>query len=217
MTGIINIRDWSISFLLHIILFFAILLIAPESKKKFAPLEVNIVKTEKERPEKDEKILDLTAKGVNISPSHIHRLKKGIAKKEFKPVVGVTEESVADGGEVSVPPGNTLMGTPQNKVNESIEYAPLFSVTRMPSFKVQIKPEYPEEARRLGIEGLVLLEVAISSEGKVLEVKILEEPGSGLGEAARSAILKSEFEPAMSGGTPVAVRVRIPVRFRLVD
>ncbi len=216
MTGIINIKDWIISFLIHIILFLTILFISPEGKKKFTPLEIEIVKTEKELA-KTEEFLDLTTKEARISPSHIHRSKKGIVKKEFKPVVGVTEESVTEGGDVSVPLGNTLMGVPENKVNENIEYAPLFSVTRMPSFRVQIKPEYPESARRLGIEGLVLLEVAISSEGKVVEVKILEEPGFGLGEAARSAILRSEFEPAISEGTPVAVRVRIPVRFRLVD
>lgn len=217
MTYSVNIKDVILSFILHITMFLLILLIAPERERRFTPLEVNIIRTEKTLSLQKEKIIDLTKKEADISPTNIHRSKKGVSKKRFKPVVGVTEESIAEGGEMPVPLGNTLMGTPENKVNVDVEYAPLFSVTRMPSFKVQIKPEYPEEARRLGIEGVVLLEVAISSEGKVLDVAIIDDPGFGLGESARSAILRSEFEPAMSESTPVAVRVRIPVRFRLVD
>jgi TonB family protein len=217
MTHNFDIKDYLFSVLVHTALFLIILLLAPEGRRRFSPLEVTIIKNEKVSLPQDKDIVDLTKKGAGISPSHVHRSKKGVRKKTFKPVVGVTEESVAEGSEMSVPIGNTLMGAPENKVNVNVDYAPLFTVTKMPSFKVQIKPEYPEEARRLGIEGVVMIEVAISAEGKVIDVKILEEPGFGLGEAARSAIMQSEFEPAMSGDTPVAVRVRIPVRFRLVD
>lgn len=217
MNNYINIKDYLLSLTLHLALLLFILLIAPGAERRFTPLEVNIIKTEKTLIKSQEKIIDLTKKGGNVTPSNIHRSEKGITEKTFKPVVGVTEESVAEGGEMSVPIGNTLMGIPENRVNENVEYAPLFSVTKMPSFKLQVKPEYPAEARRLGIEGVVLLEVAISSDGRVLEVNVIQDPGFGLGESARSAIMKSEFEPAMSGSTPVAVRVRIPVRFRLVD
>lgn len=217
MTLRVDIRDVGLSSILHIILILVILLVAPKTEKRYIPLEVNIIKTERSLPKNEEKIIDLTKKEASVVPGRIHRSKKGVAKKEFKPVVGVTEETIAEGGDMPVPLGNTLVGTPENKVNENIEYAQLFSITKMPSFKLQVKPEYPAEARRLGIEGVVLLEVAISSEGKIMEVKIIEDPGFGLGDAARTAILKSEFEPAMSDGTPVAVRVRIPVRFRLVD
>lgn len=217
MNNYINIKDYLLSLTLHLAFLLFILLIAPGAERRFTPLEVNIIKTEKTLIKGQEKIIDLTKKGGSVSPSNIHRSEKGITEKTFKPVVGVTEESVAEGGEMPVPIGNTLMGIPENRVNENVEYAPLFSVTKMPSFKLQVKPEYPAEARRLGIEGVVLLEVAISSDGRVLEVNVIQDPGFGLGESARSAIMKSEFEPAMSGSTPVAVRVRIPVRFRLVD
>lgn len=213
----VDIMDFGLSFFFHITLFLVILLIAPDTGKRYTPLEVNIIKKERVLPKSEEKVIDLTKKEASVIPARIHRSKNGVAKQTFKPVVGVTEESVAESGGVSVPLGNTLMGIPENKVNENVEYAPLFSITKMPVFKLQVKPEYPSEARRLGIEGVVLLEVAISREGKVLEVKIIEDPGFGLGEAARSAIMRSEFEPAMSESTPVAVRVRIPVRFRLID
>lgn len=217
MNFIVDHKDLGFSFALHLLLFVILFLLAPKESKKFTPLEINIVKSEKNVPNPEEKVIDLTKKESRVVPRGIHRSKKGIAKKEFKPVVGVTEESVADGGAVAVPLGNTLMGTPENKVNENVEYAPLQSVTRMPSFRVQVKPAYPEQARRLGIEGVVILEVAISSEGRVLEARIIEDPGFGLGESALRAIMASEFEPALSGETPVAVRVRIPVRFLLID
>jgi TonB family protein len=211
------IRDFGLSLFFHMAIFAMILLFAPESKRKYTPVEINIVRNENLMYRDREEIIDLTRNPGALNTSRIHRAKKGVQKKEFKPVVGVTEESVAEGGGVSVPIGNTLMGVPENRVNENVEFAPLYSVTRMPSFRVQVKPEYPVEARRLGIEGVVVLEVAISREGKVLEAKIIEDPGFGLGEAARTAIMQSEFEPALQDSTPVAVRVRIPVRFRLVD
>lgn len=60
----------------------------------------------------------------------------------------------------------------------------------------EITIPYPTEARRLEIEGDVKLEVSINEKGTVTNVKILKDPGGGLGMAAAKALKKFRFSPA---------------------
>lgn len=77
-------------------------------------------------------------------------------------------------------------------------------------------PDYPDEARRLRQEGVVLLRVQVSAKGRVDGVEIERSSGSpSLDQAAMRAVLRWEFEPARRGDAPVASTVTVPVRFRL--
>ena len=82
----------------------------------------------------------------------------------------------------------------------------------------QITPVYPEFAKRSGIEGKVHLKVEVFEDGSVGAIKVLKSlmsgPG-GLDEAAIKAVRQWEFEPAKSGGQPVAVWVTFDVTFSL--
>jgi protein TonB len=80
----------------------------------------------------------------------------------------------------------------------------------------QLLPRYPESARRQGITGTTLLFFEVLANGRVGEVQIERSAGhSDLGEAAAEAIKKWRFEPARRGNQPVAVWLRMPVRFVL--
>lgn len=82
----------------------------------------------------------------------------------------------------------------------------------------RIQPAYPESARRLGIEGQVMLDVEVLRDGSVGKIEVVRslQPGrGGLDEAAIEAVRRWEFQPAKSSGQPVAVWVRFPVEFRL--
>jgi TonB family protein len=76
-------------------------------------------------------------------------------------------------------------------------------------------PEYPESARAAGVEGKVRLQLSISAEGKVVEVKVLESLGHGCDEAAIAVARTYEFEPATRDGQPVATTITIGIRFAL--
>lgn len=67
----------------------------------------------------------------------------------------------------------------------------------------EVNPPYPLEAQLEGIEGTVVLRVTIGEGGRVLLAKIESDPGYGLGEAARAAVLKARFKPALRNGQPV--------------
>lgn len=79
-----------------------------------------------------------------------------------------------------------------------------------------IKPEYPIEARKNGIEGVVTLEVVISESGDVLKATPINKPlGYGLEASAVMAFKKKKYQPAIYEGKPITVKVMVPVHFRL--
>jgi protein TonB len=85
-----------------------------------------------------------------------------------------------------------------------------------PSGGYQVKPRYPESARRQGVEGTVLLRVRVTEQGRVEAVQLERSAGhQDLDQAALKAVRHWRFEPARWGNQPMAVWVLIPVTFKL--
>jgi protein TonB len=88
--------------------------------------------------------------------------------------------------------------------------------TARPLGGYQVKPRYPESARRQGFEGTTLLKIRVSDTGRVEDVLIERSAGhQDLDHAAVEAVKQWRFEPARRGKQPVAVWVMLPVRFAL--
>jgi TonB family protein len=80
----------------------------------------------------------------------------------------------------------------------------------------QVKPRYPESARRAGAQGVTLLRVRVLENGRVGEVIIDQSAGfRDLDFAAMEAVKKWLFEPARRGKDAVSVWVMLPVKFEL--
>ncbi|MCD0463310.1 energy transducer TonB [Roseiconus lacunae] len=76
-------------------------------------------------------------------------------------------------------------------------------------------PPYPTEAIRGGLEGVVLLRLTISREGKVTNVQVLQSSGySILDNAATKAVKQWRGRPATRWGRPVESSEVLPIRFR---
>lgn len=84
-----------------------------------------------------------------------------------------------------------------------------------PGLLREVKPDYTEDARRRGVEGDVVLEIVVRSDGGVGDVKILQGLGAGLNERAVDAVRQWRFSPARRLGTPVDVVVEVSVEFKL--
>jgi len=78
-------------------------------------------------------------------------------------------------------------------------------------------PPYPLVARRLGMEGVVLLEVVVAPDGHAAEVRVARSSGyPALDESALTTVRERwRFIPAHRDGVPVESRVTVPIRFRL--
>lgn len=76
---------------------------------------------------------------------------------------------------------------------------------------------YPELARKAGLEGLVVVQIVVETDGRPTDPQVVRSPGAILDDAAVRAVMQLRFKPGMQRGKPVRVRFALPVRFRLSD
>ncbi|PKN49644.1 MAG: hypothetical protein CVU58_03305 [Deltaproteobacteria bacterium HGW-Deltaproteobacteria-16] len=96
------------------------------------------------------------------------------------------------------------------------EGAPTGEVLARPLYTTNPPPPYPRLARKLGHEGVVQLEALISVAGRVDDLRIAVGSGhESLDAAALEAVRSWRFSAGQRNGQPVAMRVRVPVRFSL--
>ena len=80
----------------------------------------------------------------------------------------------------------------------------------------QYRPDYPATARNRNIQGTTLLDVLVADDGRVADVVVKQSAGHpDLDRAAADAVRRWRFEPARRGTEAVAMRVLLPVVFKL--
>jgi TonB family protein len=85
-----------------------------------------------------------------------------------------------------------------------------------PKLMEQVSPHYPEDARKKGIEGRVLLKFAVGRNGKVLRAHVISGPAI-FRQPAIDAVRQWVFKPAIQKGKPVVVWMTIPMSFTLTE
>lgn len=119
----------------------------------------------------------------------------GLARAQHAPLPEAQRPGPAN------PPASTEEGLP-------IGFSP-------PRLLERADARYPEEARKAGVSGTVLLRIVVDREGSVREVEVVRGIGHGLDEAAVEAARKLRFEPATQDGTPVSVQLNYELHFQL--
>jgi len=75
---------------------------------------------------------------------------------------------------------------------------------------------YPQQARRLGVEGRVDVQFVVEKDGSLSDVKAVRGIGAGCdAEAVRVVQNAPRFKPGMQRGKPVRVRMEMPILFQL--
>jgi protein TonB len=77
------------------------------------------------------------------------------------------------------------------------------------------KVRYPDDAKRAGIQGRVFLQFVVERDGSVVNPVVVRGIGAGCDEAALEALRASTFTPGKQRGKNVAVKMSLPVVFRL--
>jgi TonB family protein len=89
------------------------------------------------------------------------------------------------------------------------------------TFPVEIvfkpKPAYTDEARKLQLEGEVLLEVMFGANGQLHVSRVVRGLGHGLDESAVTATNKIKFKPAQRNGSAVDSTAIVHVMFQLAS
>ncbi len=138
-------------------------------------------------------------------------------------VVGLSMSSTTSAGAFAAPVGNTVYGKtgeravdPKDvKAYAAPKYVPVYQVDTEPSVASEVKVPYPDEARRAGIEGTVTMSITIDTEGRVVKVSVVKGLGYGLDEAARGALLRFRFKPAIKNGEAVSTEMKYSYTFVL--
>lgn len=100
--------------------------------------------------------------------------------------------------------------------NNAISGLAPIGVRAQPNYRKNPEPAYPLAARRRRQEGLVLLSVTVSAEGRATQVVVKQNSGVAvLDEAALRAVQDWEFEPARMGRKALPSEIEVPVRFQL--
>ena len=81
--------------------------------------------------------------------------------------------------------------------------------------ELQKKITYPEEARKKGIEGRVVLQFIVDEQGDILNPTIIRGIGAGCDKVALEALTQVNFKPGIKNGKPVKTQFSLPVIFRL--
>lgn len=80
----------------------------------------------------------------------------------------------------------------------------------------KVQPEFPDEARQMGISGRVVLKFLVEADGRVTRASILTaRPVGVFNRSALAAIVEWRFKPGLYRGKPVAAWVELPVSFHL--
>lgn len=102
-------------------------------------------------------------------------------------------------------PAATVQDPPQRNTGRSVE------IVSKPT------PRYTEEARRLGLEGEVLLRVQFLTSGEVRVLRVVQGLGHGLDEQAMHAAEKIKFKPAEHDGQQIDSEATVHIIFELAS
>ena len=83
-----------------------------------------------------------------------------------------------------------------------------------PKLVREVAPVYPEEARKAGVEGIIIMEATTDTYGRVASIKVLRSIPK-LDQAAVDAVKQWVYEPMVIDGKPRSVTFTVTVRFRL--
>jgi len=101
------------------------------------------------------------------------------------------------------------------EASPQIEPIPADRATTQARLVTQAPVRYPVQARELGIEAAVTIDIVVDTIGHVRSARVVRPAGRGFDEAALDAIANYRFTPAALDGRPVPVQMRWRLEFKL--
>jgi TonB family protein len=125
--------------------------------------------------------------------------------------MGSIAESVTVVGNSALRAGQQRASSPPRRirVGGNVQWSKLIT---------HIRPVYPEELQREGVEGMVVLEAVVLTDGSLGNLQVvhqLVDVDQRLVQAAMEAVRFWRYEPTLLNGVPVEVVTTVTVNFRL--
>ena len=128
---------------------------------------------------------------------------------KVQPTMPTTVEPVID---IQTPPAPTAVQTAPAAPTNAIANASASGLTN-----THTTPPYPAQARRLGQQGTVVLQLSIAANGAVTAAKIVKSSGTAeLDQTAVGWVMAHwKYKPAIQNGVPVPSTTQAAVKFDL--
>jgi TonB family protein len=105
----------------------------------------------------------------------------------------------------------SMRGEQEDDVSEPVfDLAP--DITPPKPIHIQ-KPDYGDRARKMGIQGKVMLGCIVTSQGVPKRIAVIEALEPELDNSAAAALRQWTFQPATKQDKPLAVRIRVEFEF----
>jgi len=143
--------------------------------------------------------------------------------------IGISLSSSTSSAGIAAPAGNTLYGEMPRTAPDPAKVKPYWSEKVVPPTQVTVLPrpldacyrtspnDYPEAALRLGIEAAVRLVLTVDETGTIVDARVVQDPGHGLGPAAVASLKRNgcRCAPGRKGDQAVGTRITFTYRFEL--
>jgi periplasmic protein TonB len=130
----------------------------------------------------------------------------------------MTQDEMSQGSDTTGAGNGSEVNIEADVKVENIEDGPpadFVPVNILPQFVKQVKPVYPDIARKTGMKATVWVKLWITKEGKVREVQVVKSDNELFNQSAIDAAKACMFTPAVGATGPVAVWVTFPFKFDL--
>jgi len=106
-----------------------------------------------------------------------------------------------------------------DKIFNAVEISPIFPGGEEAFGKfLRDHIRYPAVAKENNTQGRVFIQFVVERDGSLTDLKILRDPGSGLGEEAMRVLkISPHWRPGIQNGKPVRVQYTVPVNFSLAE
>jgi protein TonB len=111
--------------------------------------------------------------------------------------------------------GNNVVVQPDVRIEDDPAPDAFIAVEKYPVAVTQVRPVYPDLARRAGVEGVVWVKALVDRNGHVKKAIVEKSDSEIFNQPATDAAMQWVFTPAMMNNGPVSVWVSIPFRFRI--
>lgn len=130
----------------------------------------------------------------------------------------IEDQNIELNAEMSMDEPLEMPPPPEDEEEEEEDF--FVAVEQMPELKgglgsLQKQIEYPEMARKAGIEGRVIIQFIVNEQGQVENPRVIRGIGGGCDKEALRVVKQAEFEPGRQRGNPVRVQYSLPITFQL--
>jgi TonB family protein len=116
---------------------------------------------------------------------------------------------------VSASPDSPPRELPRSRRADAAEYLAPEAQAVPPRFEAPFEMQFPRKALEEGRRGVVLVQLLIDEDGRVVEALAIPDAPKEFADAAVAGLSAARFRPAQAGGRPVKARAYFSVSFVL--